>query len=104
MDLRFGAWNVMSLCRVGSLKTLASKLTKCNLDLVSVQEVRWDKDGSQPADDYTFFYGNGNAKHHSGTGFFMCKQHWVWLVPGWVVAWEHHMPLALKGAMIAQLV
>jgi hypothetical protein len=29
--------------------------------------------GSEPADDYTFFYGNGNAEYHLGTGFFICK-------------------------------
>jgi len=37
---------------------------------VTVQEVRWVEGGSQPADDYTFFYGNENADHHLGTDFF----------------------------------
>jgi hypothetical protein len=23
----------------------------------------WDKDGNEPADEYTGFYGNGNASH-----------------------------------------
>jgi hypothetical protein len=51
------------------MKTVASEMVKYHLDLVAVQEVRWDKGGSQPADDYTFFfYGNGNANHHIGTG------------------------------------
>jgi hypothetical protein len=40
---------------------------------VGVQEVRWDKDGTEPAGDYTFFNGNGNADHHLGTGFFVHK-------------------------------
>jgi hypothetical protein len=40
---------------------------------VAVKEVRWDEGGSQPADDYTFLYGNGNANHHLGTGFFVHK-------------------------------
>jgi len=31
---------------------------------VAGQKVRWDEGGSQPADNYTFFYGNGNAHHH----------------------------------------
>jgi hypothetical protein len=43
-----------------------------NLDLVAIQEVRWDK-SSQSANDYTFFYGNGNAIHCLGTGFFIHK-------------------------------
>jgi hypothetical protein len=29
---------------------------------------------TKPADDYTFFYGNGNADHHLGTGFFIHKR------------------------------
>jgi hypothetical protein len=29
--------------------------------------------GSQSADDYTFFYGNVNAKGHIGTDFFVQK-------------------------------
>jgi hypothetical protein len=28
---------------------------------------------SKPADDCTFFYGNGDANHHIGTGFFVQK-------------------------------
>jgi len=40
--MRCGTWNAMSLCRAGSLKTVASKLSKYKLDLVGVQEVRWD--------------------------------------------------------------
>jgi hypothetical protein len=41
---------------------------------VGVQEVRWDNGGTEPAGDYTFFYGNGNADHHLGTGFFIHKR------------------------------
>jgi hypothetical protein len=39
---------------------------------VRVQEVRWDKGGTKPADDYTFFYGD--ADHHLRTGFFVRKR------------------------------
>jgi hypothetical protein len=41
---------------------------------VGVQEVRWDKGGTETAGDYTFFYGNGNADHHLGKGFFVHKR------------------------------
>jgi len=27
----------------------------------------------QPADNYTFFHGNGNINHHLGTNFSLCK-------------------------------
>jgi exonuclease III len=53
MDMRFGTWNVRSLCRTGSLKAEARELVKCKVDLVGVQEVRWEKGGTERAEDYT---------------------------------------------------
>jgi exonuclease III len=47
MDMRFGTWNVSSFCRSGSLKTVSGELAKYKLDLVRVQEVRWDKGGTE---------------------------------------------------------
>jgi hypothetical protein len=41
-----------------------------SLDLVGVQEVRWKGGGSEPAGEYTFFYGEGNENNELGTGFF----------------------------------
>jgi exonuclease III len=74
MDMRFGTWNVRSLYRSDSLKTVSGELTEYKLHLVGVQEVRWDKGGTEPAGDYTFFYANGNADYHLGTGFFIHKR------------------------------
>jgi len=56
------------------LKTVASEMAKYNLDLVAVQEVRWVEGGSQPADEYALFYGNGKANRHLGAGFFVHKE------------------------------
>jgi len=57
--------NVRCLYRAVSLKTAGSEVAKYNLDFV------WDKGGSQPADDYTFLYGNGTANHHLGTDLWV---------------------------------
>jgi hypothetical protein len=69
MDIRFGTWNVRSVYRARSLKTVGSESAKYNLDLVAVQEIGWFVGGSKPADDCTFFYGDGNDNHHLGTAF-----------------------------------
>jgi hypothetical protein len=42
--------------RAGSLRTVVEEISKYKLDLVGVQQVRWDGGGIKPADDYTFFY------------------------------------------------
>jgi hypothetical protein len=41
---------------------------------VGVEKVRWDGGRTEPAGEYTFFYGKGNENHESGTGFFIHKR------------------------------
>jgi hypothetical protein len=63
MDMIFGTWNRRSLYRAGSLMTVAEDILKYKLDLVGLEEVRWDRGGTEPVGEYTLFYGKGNDKH-----------------------------------------
>jgi hypothetical protein len=63
MDMRFGTWNVRSLYRAGSLLTVSRELTRYKLDIVGVQEDRRVGGGTEPAGEYTFFFGKGNENN-----------------------------------------
>jgi hypothetical protein len=57
--------------RSGSLTTAGRELAKYKLDLVGVQEVRWDKGGTATAGIIFFFMEKETENHQSGTGFFV---------------------------------
>jgi hypothetical protein len=52
--MRFRLWNIRSLYRAGSLVTVSRELARYKLDLVGMQEVRWEGGGTAPAGEYTF--------------------------------------------------
>jgi hypothetical protein len=60
--MRFGLLTVKNLYRTGSLMIVSSKLSKYMLDLVGVQEFRWEGNGTKPVGDYTSFCGKADEK------------------------------------------
>jgi hypothetical protein len=44
------------------------------LHVLGVKEFRWNRGGTEPADQYTFFYGRGYENHELGTGFSYIRE------------------------------
>jgi hypothetical protein len=57
-DISFGTWNFSSLCRARSLIAATRELARYKLDLLGVQEVRWDEGGTVRAGGYIFSIEN----------------------------------------------
>jgi hypothetical protein len=52
-------------------RTVVVEISKCNLDSVELQEVRWDRVGTESAGECMYFYGKGNEYHELVTGFLI---------------------------------
>jgi hypothetical protein len=73
-DILLGTWHVRSQYRAGSLMATARELARYKLDLVGVQDVRWDKEGTVKVGDYSYLYGKRNENNQLGTGFVCTSQ------------------------------
>jgi hypothetical protein len=67
--MAYTTWYVRSLYRADSVMAVAKEISEHKLDLVGVQDFRWDRDNAERADEYTFCYGKGNENHELGIGF-----------------------------------
>jgi hypothetical protein len=63
-----------SLYKTGSLLTFGKEISNYKLHFVGVQEVRWEKNDTEPAGEYTIFYGKRNESHVIDTGSFVRKR------------------------------
>ena len=69
-DLRIGTWNVRTLYQTGALQVAVRETEKYELDILAIQEVRWENQDSIRQGKYTFYYG-GTQSHDFGTGFLI---------------------------------
>jgi hypothetical protein len=52
--------------------TVAKEISNYKLHIVGVQ-IRWDRVGTEPAGECTFFYGKGNEDHELGIVFLYIR-------------------------------
>jgi hypothetical protein len=63
--------NVRSLYKSGSLTAAAAReLARCKLNLVGVQDIRWEKGRTERVGDYMFIYGKAKGNYKLGIEFF----------------------------------
>jgi hypothetical protein len=60
--------------RAGSLRVVGEEISTSKLDLVGIQEVRWDGVCTERAAEYTLFCGKGNENNELGTSFLVHKR------------------------------
>jgi hypothetical protein len=77
--MRLGMWNVRSLYRTGSLKTVARELGKCKLDLGGVQEVRSEKGALNGQRIIHFSMEKGRRIISQGQIFSYIRESYQWL-------------------------
>jgi hypothetical protein len=54
--------------------TISNELLKYKLDLVGVQEVRWEGGGTEPEGEYVFFCRKENENHELDTSLLVYKR------------------------------
>ena len=67
--LKIGSWNVRSLFRPGYAKSVTEEMSKYNLDIMTMQEVRWPGSGECKIDKHSIIYsGRKDDYHWEGVG------------------------------------
>ncbi|CAG4952071.1 unnamed protein product [Parnassius apollo] len=56
------------------MNEVGRELKKYNLDLIALQEIRWQGTGTIDKDEYTLHYSCADIQGHRGTGFIITKK------------------------------
>jgi hypothetical protein len=70
--LSIGTWNIRTLFKPGALRILIDEVTRYNLPIVALQDMRWPGKVNIKSENYTIFYsGTENDNHENGVGFLI---------------------------------
>jgi hypothetical protein len=73
--LTFGTWNVQTLLQPGKMMEIANEALKRGIDLVPLQEIRWQGHGKINKKNFTVIYsGPENRTEQYGTGFIISRK------------------------------
>ena len=91
-----GTWNVRTLLYSGKMPELAEQISKTQLEILAVQEIRWSGTSLIKKQNYSLYYsGHSSKTGQSGTGFILLKN-----MQNYVIEFEPYdndCKLRLKG-------
>ena len=71
-EITLATWNVQSMLKPGKKKEIMEELGKARVDVVAVQEIRWQGQGRIDKKDFSLFYsGPKEGTGQYGTGFIV---------------------------------
>jgi len=74
-DLTFGTWNVQTMLQPGKMMEIADEVLKLGIDLVALQEIRWQGQREINKKKFTVIYsGPENRTGQYGTGFIISRK------------------------------
>jgi exonuclease III len=74
-DLIFGTWNVQTMLQLGKMTEIADEVLKLGIELVAIQEIRWQGHGEINKKNFTVIYsGPENQTGQYGTGFIISRK------------------------------
>jgi hypothetical protein len=68
-------WNVRTLLLSGKMQELAERISKTQLEVLAVQEIRWIGTGLVKKQNFQLYYsGHSSKTGQAGTGFILLKK------------------------------
>jgi len=95
--LDIGTWNVNTMLKAGKMQDIADPIVGSQIQIVTLQEIRWRGYGLPKKDKYSVYYScNPNTTGHAGTEFITQKSA-INKILGFEPISDHICKLRVKG-------